>query len=112
MKKNRMLKAQKKITLDNNGDIVITLDFNDARWIANRLEELSRTGCSANMSKKLTSMARRLRKECDSLEICCNCKTWKRERKMCVGTCPHADGVTAEWMWGCPDFSKKTCKRS
>ena len=50
------------------------------------------------------------RKQYKSSKTCGRCPTWQRDGKTCVGTCPHQDGMTAEWMSDCPFFLKKTCK--
>lgn len=50
------------------------------------------------------------RKQYKSSKTCGRCPTWQRDGKTCVGTCPHQDGMTAEWMSDCPFFPKKTCK--
>jgi hypothetical protein len=58
------------------------------------------------MTKKQKTITKK-RKQCNSPKTCGYCQTWERDGKTCVGTCPHQDGMTAEWMSGCPNFSKK-----
>lgn len=44
-------------------------------------------------------------------EQCGDCQDWERDGKSCVGTCPHQEGMSAEWASGCPHFSKENEKR-
>lgn len=72
------------------------------RCLAHNISECARAAKSRN---KKTKTITNNRKQCKSPKTCDRCKTWKRDGKTCVGTCPHQDGMTAEWMSGCPFFS-------
>lgn len=72
------------------------------RCLAHNISECARAAMSRN---KETKTITNKRKQCKSPKTCDRCKTWKRDGKTCVGTCPHQDGMTAEWMSGCPFFS-------
>ena len=56
------------------------------------------------MTKKQKTITKK-RKQCNLPKTCGYCQTWKRDGKTCVGTCPHQEGMTAEWMSGCPKWS-------
>lgn len=45
---------------------------------------------------------------CENEKKCGNCRHWERDgAEPIVGTCPHQEGMSAEWAVGCQFHERK-----